>query len=109
VSIGKVYNPNAFQQINRLDLGNKEVGLTGETRAPNSFEQFGDLVAEGIDKVNTSLTDYEKLSKDFSQGERVNVHELMVKGEQADMSLKLMLSLKNKVVEAYQEVMRLPV
>ena len=70
---------------------------------------FGELLNDGIHKVNASVKDFEALSDKVSHGERGDIHELMVKGEQADMNLRLMLSLRNKVIEAYQDVMRLTV
>lgn len=73
------------------------------------LEGFGDFIKNGVDKVNTSVVDFEKTTEQFASGEKVNIHELMVKGEQATMSLQLMMAVRNKVVEAYQEVMRMPV
>lgn len=101
---------SSFPQINRLDTGVEgRVGGVGSARTPGKARSFGDMVSDGISSVNTSMKDFEAVSNKFARGERVDVHEMMVKGEQADMNLRLMLSLRNKVVEAYQDVMRLAV
>lgn len=68
---------------------------------------FSDIIADSVSKVNSNIKEYEDLSKKLAQGESVNVHELMLKGERADLSLRMMVAMKNKVVEAYQEVMRI--
>lgn len=113
MAVGRIINPGEFPQINRLDkaLEGARPGLAAPVPAAGTenVKAFGDLVSEGISKVNGAVRDFETISNKFSHGERVNIHEMMVKGEQADMSLRLMLSLRNKVVEAYQDVMRLAV
>jgi flagellar hook-basal body complex protein FliE len=111
MAVGRIINPGTFPQINRLDNvveGTRSGGAAADTGVGKA-KGFGDLVSEGIAKVNGAVKDFEAVSDKFSHGERVNIHEMMVKGEQADMNLRLMLSLRNKVVEAYQDVMRLTV
>lgn len=109
MSIGKVINAGSFPELKSIVSGEGMLGKSEKTKAPNALDSFGELMTEGVGKVNQALTDYEKISKQFAQGEKVNVHEMMIKGEQADMGLRLMMSLRNKVLEAYQEVMRMSV
>lgn len=108
MSVGKIIQPANLPTINRLSK-DKELGVAQNERQPNVMEKFGNMLAEGVNQVNKSVRDYEGISTRFAQGERVNLHELILKGEQADIGLKLMVSMRNKVVEAYQEIMRLPV
>lgn len=77
--------------------------------AAQKSQGFGEFIKNGIDAVNHSVVDFEKTSQQFANGGKVNIHELMIKGEQATMGLQLMLSMRSKIVEAYQEVMRMPV
>ena len=84
-----------------------EKSLGHESEA--GFGGFSEMIKGGIEKTNGAINDFEKISNQFAQGEKINIHELMIKGEQATMSFQLMLSMRNKVVEAYQEVMRMPV
>ena len=109
MSIDKITSAaNMFPQITRLDSG-KEVSGLAESPKTGGLSQFGNMVSEGIGKVNHQVTDFENISKQFANGEQVNVHEMMLKGEQAEMGMRLMLSLRNKIVDAYQDIMRLPV
>lgn len=111
MGLGNIGNFTPLPQITRLDKPDAEIALSrGESvGAPGKDADFGALVSGGVNKVNRAVSEFEGMSARFAEGERVNLHELMVKGEQADMSLRLMLSVRNKVVEAYQEVMRLQV
>jgi flagellar hook-basal body complex protein FliE len=42
-------------------------------------------------------------------GENVNLHELMISMEKADISLRLMVQVRNKAIDAYQEIMRMQI
>lgn len=86
--------------------GSLKIGGGAEAVKGNSF---GQMVSEGIDKVNAAVNDFDAVSKTFASGGKVNLHEMMIKGENASMSLKLMVTLRNKVIDAYQEVMRMQV
>lgn len=83
----------------------------GVEAAPHESKSAGfvDLIKGGIEKTNEAVTDFEKISEQFAAGEKVNIHELMIKGEQASISFQLMLSMRSKVIDAYQEVMRMQV
>jgi flagellar hook-basal body complex protein FliE len=44
-----------------------------------------------------------------ASGESTNISEVMIAAERADIALKLMMSVRNKVIDAYQEVMKMQV
>ena len=95
--------------IQKIYEKNQEGIVKSGTNVADQTKAFGEILSEGIKTVNDNLTDFESLSKDFASGKPVNVHELMLKGEKADMSLKMFVALKSKVVDAYSEVMRMNV
>lgn len=110
MAIEKITNTaNLFPKINRQDLDKEVAGSLGSTKPSGAMEHFGSMVSEGVHKVNQSVVEFEKVSQQFANGGSVNVHEMMLKGEQAEMGMRLMLSLRNKIVDAYQDIMRLPV
>ena len=43
----------------------------------------------------------------FAQGENGSLHETLISVEKADISFKFMMSVRNKMVDAYREVMRM--
>lgn len=101
-SIGRVINP-VTPQIAGISP------TIGKTTPSSGVEQFTNFLADGIHSVNSQVKGFEDMSDKFSKGGSVNVQELMMSGERADISLKLMVTLRNKAIEAYQEVMRMPV
>ena len=44
-----------------------------------------------------------------NMGENVDLHEMMIAMEKADISLRLMVQLRNKAIDAYHEIMRMQV
>jgi flagellar hook-basal body complex protein FliE len=73
------------------------------TGAPAS--SFGNLLTEAIQQVN----DVEKSSQDELQkflGNESDLHSVMIALEKADLSFQTMMQVRNKFVQAYQEIMK---
>ncbi|MBF0104155.1 MAG: flagellar hook-basal body complex protein FliE [Deltaproteobacteria bacterium] len=107
MTTGKVIQPQQMPRIGNVSSGEfpGKVGLNKEDKP----ESFTDLMVNGVKKVDATVKEYEAISDQFAKGESINLHELVLKGEHADLSLRLMATIKNKVVEAYKEVMRMSV
>lgn len=50
-----------------------------------------------------------RLEDSVASGENVNIHQAVIAGEKAGLSFRLLMQVRNKMVEAYQEVMRMQV
>lgn len=70
---------------------------------------FADLMQQTIDQVNQSQQEAEKAARDFAVGEAQSIHDTMLALERADLSLRMLNQVRNKVVEAYQEVSRMQI
>lgn len=73
----------------------------------NSSNTFQDLLKENLDKVNEKQIEADNITNDFIIGKDVDVHEMMLSMEEAKMSLQLAIQVRNKVVEAVQELNRM--
>jgi len=72
---------------------------------PTDGASFGKLLSEAIQQVN----DVEKTSQGELQkylGNESDLHSVMIALEKADLSFQLMMQVRNKIVQAYQEVMK---
>lgn len=78
-------------------------------KSPSDSVSFGDTLTEAIDKVNTMQKTADKQMQAVATGEQTNISEVMIAAEKADIALKLMMSVRNKVIDAYQEVMKMQV
>jgi len=70
---------------------------------------FADTLAQSLDKVNTLQKEADVAIQDFATGDTRNIHETMIAVGKADLAFRLTMQVRNKMVEAYQEVMRLQV
>ena len=87
-----------------LDSSSSEKKKSEET--PNSFSE---MLKDSIDEINHLQSKADEAIEDLASGQSNNIHETMIALEKADVSFRLMLQVRNKIVEAYQEVMRMPV
>ena len=71
---------------------------------------FGDLLRQSIDKVNSTQQSATELRDRFERGDPdVDLTEVMVSMQKASLSFKAMTEVRNKLVEAYREIMNMPI
>lgn len=75
----------------------------------NVADKFSEALKGSIAEVNQALVTADRAAEQIAAGETKNLHEAMIKLEEADISLRLMVQVRNKAVEAYQEIMRMQV
>lgn len=79
---------------------------TGDLRSTKSFGQiFKDLISD----TNSLQSDAARIAQKFALGEIADVHEVMIAAEKAGVAFELVMEIRNKLVEAYQEFMRMQV
>lgn len=111
-----VANANRFLETGRLPGQNSvefktsqgfqsEISGSGEI----SGKSFADTLNAAIDKVNTLQKDSDKAIQNLATGRTDNVAEVMIASEKADIALKLMMQVRNKIIDAYQEIMKMQV
>ena len=77
------------------------------TNDKSSLSTFQNVLKENLDKVNESQVAADNITNDFISGKDVEVHEMILSMEEAKMSLQLAIQVRNKVVEAVQELNRM--
>jgi flagellar hook-basal body complex protein FliE len=58
--------------------------------------------------VDGALKEADQSVRDLAVGKRHDLHEIMIATEKADVSFKFLMQIRNKLLEAYQEIMRMP-
>jgi flagellar hook-basal body complex protein FliE len=82
------------------------------TRKPQTTGKttgFADALKQFAAGVNEELQQADGKMEEFAVGKRSDLHEVVVATEKADISFKLLLQVRNKLLEAYQEIMRMQV
>ncbi len=70
---------------------------------------FVDALKESINKVNTLQGEADMAIKGLVKGETKNVHDTMIAIEKANISFNMMIQVRNKLLAAYEEIMRMQV
>ena len=82
---------------------------TPKSTAAPTGSGFADLLKGAVEKVNSMQHEAGRLEDAVAKGENVNIHQAVIAGEKAGLSFKLMMQVRNKMLEAYEEVMRMQV
>ena len=68
---------------------------------------FGDTLNEFMTNVDKQLKESDRLTEDFAMGKNNNIHEVMIAAEKAGISLRFLMQIRNKLLDAYQEIIRM--
>jgi flagellar hook-basal body complex protein FliE len=99
---------NSGAGISRVFPVNGGAG-TGGTNAATSSAGPGNFFKELVGKVNDLQSQADNKIRSMVTGESRELHEVMIAVEKASISFQFLTQVRNKAVEAYQEVMRMQV
>ena len=68
---------------------------------------FQDILKSLVSSVDKQLKEANQLSEEFAIGKRRNLSEIMIASNKAELSLKFLIQIRNKLLEAYQEITRM--
>jgi flagellar hook-basal body complex protein FliE len=88
--------------------GTPATGLaTGLSGTPGS--EFANVMAQSMAQVNSDIASAEASMAALARGEAVELHDVMISMEKARISAMAMVQIRNRLVEAYQDVTRMQV
>lgn len=106
-----VSNANRF-----LDTGvirdSKSLGIENSSPLSPSADtgkSFADTLKDAVAGVNEMQKTSDKAIQNLATGKTDNVADVMIAAEKADIALKVMVQVRNKIIDAYQEVMKMQV
>jgi flagellar hook-basal body complex protein FliE len=82
-------------------------GLTGPAAVPES--SFDSILGRLVNEVNTRQWNAGEAVRGVASGDQVQLHEAVIAMEEASVSFQLMVEVRNKLLESYQELMRMQV
>lgn len=101
--------------------GEDKMTINGPDKFSNPFDQggnsvqkfsngsFGKMVKGFIEDVNMEQHEAKSMTEDFIHGGDVEIHDVMIAGEKAKTSLELLMQIRNKTIDMYKEINRIPV
>lgn len=79
------------------------------TQQSNGSSSFGDTLNQYIQKADSSIKNAENQAVLVAKGQAVNLHDMTIASQQANIALGLTVQIRDKMLEAYQEMMRLQI
>ncbi|HDQ39840.1 MAG TPA: flagellar hook-basal body complex protein FliE [Desulfonatronum sp.] len=82
-----------------------------ETDVPaghKDVKPFSATLQDSLKNVNNLQKESIGMIESFASGERQNVHELMIALQKSSLAMSMTSAVRNKLMEAYKEVMRMP-
>lgn len=70
---------------------------------------FGEVLNKAINKVNAAELKADAVTRGYLGGEVEDLHQVMIAVREAELTMQLALEVRNKFVEAYQEISRIQV
>jgi flagellar hook-basal body complex protein FliE len=84
--------------------------LQGDTMAPSTGgAPFASFIDRLLASASQSRQQSEQAIHDLALGRTDSMHEVMLQVAQADLSFRMILEVRNKLIEAYQEIMKMQI
>lgn len=83
--------------------------LQAGTKAQTPAQQIGQSFTQALDNLNTSANSSDALIQKLAAGENVDLHQVMIATQETDIRFRVAMAMRDKLVDAYHEVMRMQV
>lgn len=94
----------------RLEQQVKALASVDSVRGDNSIPNFQTMFKTAIDNVNDKQKIASDLATRFEQGDpRIDLPEVMIAMQKSSVSFQAMTQVRNKLIEAYKDIMNMPV
>jgi flagellar hook-basal body complex protein FliE len=92
-------SPNGMRSLGALPV-------EGATKAPS----FGDLMTQAVNKVNEVQQTSSNMAEAYEKGVAgVDITDVMIASQKASVSFQAMVQVRNKLIDAYRDVMDMPI
>jgi len=92
-------NPISFNVTTSLSRNSS--GTTGR--------DFSSLVKDKLEEINSLHKEADTMTQKFLTGDVEDLHQVMLAAERASLTMQLAVQIRNKIIEAYQEISRMQV
>ncbi len=83
--------------------------LDKSTKSPTGGTGFGDVLKKSLEGVNANIQESAQMTEGLVSGQHSNIHETMIAMEKSTVSFRMLTKVQQKVIAAYQDVMRMQV
>ncbi|MBW2434726.1 MAG: flagellar hook-basal body complex protein FliE [Deltaproteobacteria bacterium] len=85
------------------------IGPQPDTRDTQATEPaaFGSMLARALNEVNQLNADANEAVENLAAGNQKDIHQTMIALEKADVAFQLLMQVRNKIISAYETIMRM--
>jgi flagellar hook-basal body complex protein FliE len=91
-------NDDLLKGSNKAEEGNNDL-----------MGQFGDVLKQNLEKVSEMKEQAGALKQDYIVGGNTQLHQVMIASEKASVAMEMTLQVRNKLLQAYQDIMHMPI
>jgi flagellar hook-basal body complex protein FliE len=107
--IGEILRMEPIKSIISTEQTSALPSLLLKNTSASSGADFGQIFANAIDQLTQKEQAADQTAIQLASGKDVELHQVMLAMQEADLTFQLALQVRNKLVEAYQEIMRMQV
>jgi flagellar hook-basal body complex protein FliE len=90
-------------------MRNDRINSDAIDSSQKEIKSFAATLTEAVDKVNEMSLEADVQIQKLATGETKNIPEVMIASEKASVAFKLLTQVRNKMIDAYQEIMKMQV
>lgn len=103
-----ISNANRFLESANLDNKSMKIDSSVQT-GKDAGPSFADTLKEAVNNVNELSLNADRKAQELSTGKTDDIAGVMLAAEKADIALRAMVQVRNKIIDAYQEIMKMQV
>jgi flagellar hook-basal body complex protein FliE len=92
---------SSFNQVNNTLSSSSAIGNSSENKPAKNF---GEVLGQKLDEVNSLQKNVDQLTDNFLAGGPVEIHEMLIAAEKADIALRETIAVRDKVIDAYKQI-----
>jgi flagellar hook-basal body complex protein FliE len=104
-----ISNANKFIESGGSKIGSSNSATDQFKTEKNNGKSFADTLNEAISGVNDLQLQSDRKVQELATGKTDDIAGVMITAEKADIALRAMVQVRNKIIDAYQEIMKMQV
>lgn len=90
-------------------LNGNGLNIANQTKKVENTGSFGNILARSLKDVNQLKLEADEAVENLAAGKQKDIHATMIALEKADVAFQLLMQVRNKIIAAYETVMRMQV
>ena len=88
-------------------LNGSSLDAAAQIKKTQNPESFGNMLARSLNDVNQLKLEADEAVANLAAGKQKDIHATMIAMEKADVAFQLLMQVRNKIISAYETVMRM--